>query len=742
MATPTTDPATASMAPQMASQVPHGGPQDDEIDLIQLFGRLWAGKGTILLTMAVAVAIGWLVLANTAFVWKSDALLQLEERQSAMQLDVPEALAGLGGGGSDARAATELEIIRSRMILGQVVADLNLDWVVGPRLMPVVGIGLTRYDLPLPDVGILRPYARGGDAIGINYLEVPPAWLDREIVLTATAVPGEFTVDLPDGRRVPGSIQERIHLPDRGFTLEVARLRATAAGREFTLMQITEAEAIENIRDEFDAQEQARGSGIIEITYRDTDPVRAREVLDDISRVYVRQNIERSAAEADNSLQFIEAQLPDMRAKVRAAEDALNAYRTEQNSVDLGIEVEQLLEQITDIESQLIELQVREDEIAKRYTRNHPAYQQLLAQRERLQRRLRELYAEVALLPETQREVINFSRDLEIAQEAYLQLLERAQAIEVQRASTVGNIRVIDAAQTARRPVAPRRAMGLAIAALLGLVAGAGLVLLRAHLRQGIQSADEIEAMGMPVFATINESGKGRRDGVLAVTDPTDLTVEAYRSLRTSLHFGMLDATSRSLAITSAAPGAGKSFTSVNLAAVAAQAAQQVLLVDADMRRGTIRRYFDLPKDQPGLADYLAGDATFDEILTEVGIDGLRVVTTGRYPPNPAELLMRPTLAKLIAEADAAFDLTILDCPPVLAVTDPVVIGREVGGVIAVARHDETPPAEFAAVKRTFDTAGIAIAGALLNGFDPRKAARNGYGAAGAYRYDYRSDGA
>jgi tyrosine-protein kinase Etk/Wzc len=186
----------------------------------------------------------------------------------------------------------------------------------------------------------------------------------------------------------------------------------------------------------------------------------------------------------------------------------------------------------------------------------------------------------------------------------------------------------------------------------------------------------------------------------------------------------------------------GKSFTAINLAVVAAQAGQRVCLVDADIRRGYLRRYFDLPKDQPGLADFLAGDAKLDKILMPGPIPKLSVITTGHYPPNPSELLMSSSLKDLMAQLDSRFDLIIVDTPPALAVTDPVIIGRQVGTTIAVARFDETPLREIDAMNRLLRSSGVTLAGAVLNGFDPVRAkASSGYGYSASYRYEYKSAG-
>ena len=227
----------------------------------------------------------------------------------------------------------------------------------------------------------------------------------------------------------------------------------------------------------------------------------------------------------------------------------------------------------------------------------------------------------------------------------------------------------------------------------------------------------------------------------MAQTRPDDLVVEALRSLRTSLHFGMLDASTNTILFTSAAPGAGKSFTAVNLAAVAAQAGQKVCLVDADLRKGYLRRFFDREKGAAGLAEFLAREKTLDEVLIQGPIPGLSVITSGRFPPNPSELLMRPEFEALLNTLNDRFDLIIVDSPPALAVTDPVVIGRYTGATIVVARHLETMVGELEAVRRTFETAGCKLTGAILNGYKITEG--SSYGGQYQYynyRYSYKSD--
>ena len=719
---------------------------EDEINLLELIGVLWSGKWWIIAAMAVAFVMGAVSVLKTQPIYRADGLLQLELRSGSLAL--PSGMQDLLGSSyysGNSPGETEMEIMRSRMVMGQAVRDLDLQVFAYPRPLPVLGLIPARLGLTDPEIEALRPYQWGNEAISLGELEVPQDWLGKALTLRITA-PGAFLLTLPDETTQPGRVRERLALPDPGFSLVVDRLEGPA-GREFLLGRMALTDAISGVQGSFSVEESPRYSSMLRVSYTDPDPRRAEAILDAISRAYLDQNIARSAAEAQNSLAFIEEQLPLAEKAVTEAQDALNTYRQERQSVDVDYETRTLLERATQIEAELSKLELQEDELKSRYTVNHPAYQALLQNRAMLLAQLEDIRKATTALPETQRDIFNLTRNLEVAQEVYVQLLNRAQELRVVRASTVGSVRIIDGAYSDGGRIAPQTNRVMAMYLLVGMMIGIGIIFLRRMMRRGIKGGQELEQAGIPVFATVNYSPEAannrRRKGsvpILAVVRPDDPVIEALRSLRTSLHFGMLDARTNSVLFTSAAPEAGKSFTAVNLATVAAQAGQRVCLVDADMRRGYLRRYFGKEKGTPGLAEILAREKTLDEVLVAGPVEGLSAILSGRYPPNPSELLMRSEFEALLADLNARFDLVIIDAPPALAVTDPVVIARYAGATILVTRHLQTMMGEVEAVRRIFETAGAKITGAILNGYKVGEGSKYGgqyhyYN----YRYSYRS---
>lgn len=729
----------------MPSQKPELRTQDtdqDEIDLARVVTTLWQGKWVIAASSLVCAGFAGVYLWLAAPTYEANALLQIQEGQSTLAL--PSSVGELLGD-EGASTLAELEIIRSRQVLGNAVAALKLDWQANPTTAPVIGHALKTRDIPLPDTGLLSCYARPGDGITLAYLEVPPHWLNLPLTVEKTGQ-DRYRVTLPDETRLEGKVGELVSDKARGVAIQISVLTG-AVGRCYDVVHLSELEAISRLSERLSVAERGRQTGIVEVKLRGGDPAATERRLNAVIRAYAEQNVTQSAAEARKSLEFVESQLPVAQAAVEAAERALNDYRAAQKSVDLEFETQSLLTEATGVEAQLRDLALQEEELKEKYTPNHPVYRQLLDQRAALTARLAELQAGITALPETQREVVNLTRKLEVAQASYLGLMNRSQELRVLSASQIGSVRIIDTAATQPDPVAPRRLQVAILALVAGVLCGIGLVLLRDWMRRGIDTVAEIERLGLPVFATVNNyTGPVKPTGgwlpLVAREDPDDLVVEALRSLRTSLHFGMLDVRSKSIVVTSAAPGAGKSFLCANLACVAAQAGQKICVIDADMRRGTQRKYFGLPKKTPGLADYLSDEAELDDVLRESGIPNLSLVVTGQFPPNPSELLMRERFGELVAALDGRFDLILIDAPPVLAVTDAAILGRKAGSVIAVARHLVTPADELDAVRKSLETAGVPLKGVVFNGFDPRrsKGGRRGYGYGYGYsnRYTYK----
>ncbi|VVO21268.1 Tyrosine-protein kinase wzc [Pseudomonas fluorescens] len=728
---------------------------DDTIDLLALFGTLIDSKWIIVGITAFFCAVGVAYALLSTPVYQANALVQVEEKKGGMA-----ALGGMGemsemfGGTSP--AVTEIELLKSRAVLGKAVENLKLDIIVEPNYFPLFGHFLSRRFEPASETQMASPllglnsFTWGGEKLDIFQLEVPDAYLGKGLTLRAEGN-GAFTLlNDDDEALLHGQVGEK--LEQNGFKLQVSALNANA-GALFTVTKQRRLNTILQYQEDVSASERGKESGIIALSLENEDPDLANKVLDEINRLYVLQNVQRNSAEAAQSLDFLRSQLPDVRKQLEKAEGQLNAYQSSARSVDITIETKAVLDQIVALETLISELKLKQAEMEHRFTREHPSYQALMTQMGQLDQQKRGLEKKVKNLPETQQELLRLTRDMQVTTDIYTQLLNKTQELDIVRAGTVGNVRVIDSADAnIEKPVKPKKALVVLIATLLGGLIAVAFVLVRKAMNRGVEDPEVIEQLGIPVYASIPLSkgqsqiestlkGNNRAPTgslLLAVNNPADLAVESLRSLRTSLHFATLEAKNNILMISGPSPAVGKSFVSCNLAAIIAQTGQKVLLVDADMRKGYLNKMFRLNVSN-GLSDLLAGKIDLNKATHSTEVDNLHVITRGQIPPNPSELLMHSNFTEFLEQVSSQYDLVIIDTPPILAVTDAALVGRQSGTNLIVTRFGVNAAKEIAVTKRRFEQNGIVVKGAIFNAVE-RKASAYGYGSYSYYQYEYASD--
>ncbi|MGA9222824.1 MAG: polysaccharide biosynthesis tyrosine autokinase, partial [Pseudomonas graminis] len=484
------------------------------------------------------------------------------------------------------------------------------------------------------------------------------------------------------------------------------------------------------------------------LSIQDPDPALAKRILNEVSRLYVRQNVERSSAEAAQRLEFLRSQLPAVRKQLEQSEIALNNFQMGAKSVDLSVETKSVLDQVVKLEGTLSDLKMKRVDVERLYTPEHPTYRALMTQIGQVESQKAALLKKIEALPATQQELLRLNRDMQVTSQTYTLLLDKSQEQDILRAGSIGNVRIIDNADAnVEEPVKPMRKIIVLVAALIGLLLAVATVFVRQAFYRGVDNPEVIENLGMPVYASLPYSrlqermekaaqsrSASKEPRLLSVSAPTELAIEALRSLRTSLHFAMLEARNNVLMISSPTPGVGKSFVSSNLAVIIAQTGKRVLLIDADMRKGYLHKMFNLtPKH--GLSDTLAARLGSKEVINHTEVRNLDFISCGYAAPNPSELLMHDNFNKMISELSPLYDLVIIDTPPILAVTDATLVGRQSGTCLLVTRFGLSTAKEIEACKRRLMHNGILIKGAIFNGV-LRKASTADYDCA-AYGYDY-----
>ncbi|WP_448111196.1 polysaccharide biosynthesis tyrosine autokinase [Pseudomonas lini] len=726
---------------------------NDEIDLLGLFGTLIDHKWLIAAVTGAFMAAGVAYAVLATPVYQANALLQVEAKKNDLLgfSDVSSML------GKESPSATEIELIKSRAVIGKTVDNLKLDIVIQPMYFPVVGEFLARRfqnknpgEIADPLLG-LNSYAWGGESLKIFKLDLPDSQLGKKLTLT-TGENGHYTLVDEDDNLLAASQTGQL-FEQNGVAVQIEELHAKP-GTRFRIIRNSRLTSILDYQEDLDVVERGKDSGMIGLSLESTDPNQAIKTLNEIAAIYVRQNVERTSAEAAQSLAFLKEQLPVVKKDLEKAGNALNEYQTRSKSVDITLETKAILDQIVGLDTSISELKLQQAEMDRKFTRQHPAYRALLTQIGELSSKQKSLASKVEGLPSTQQELLNLTRDVEVGTAIYTQLLNKSQELDVMRAGTVGNVRLIDTADVNfLKPVKPKKALIVLIATILGGLLAVALVLVRKALNRGLESPEAIEQLGLPVYASIPYSilqkteedkisrGRGRSAGstLLAISHPTDLAIEALRSLRTSLHFAMHEADNNRLMISGPSPKVGKTFVSVNLAVVIAQTGLRVLLIDVDMRKGYLHKVLGTSADN-GLSDILARRCDMATAIHKTAIDNFDFVSRGQIPPNPSELLMHANFSALLEQASKQYDLVILDTPPLLAVTDAAIVGRQSGTNLIVTRYGLNPAKEIELTVRRFSQNGVVIKGAIFNGVERKASNKYGYSDYGYYNYAYASD--
>ncbi|MFW3834395.1 polysaccharide biosynthesis tyrosine autokinase [Klebsiella variicola] len=708
--------------------------ESDEVDFGRLIGELIDHRKLIISVTSLFTLIALVYALFATPVYQADALIQVEQKQAnAILSNLSQMLPD-----SQPQSAPEIALLQSRMILGKTVDDLNLQVDVEQQYFPIFGRGWDRLKGDKPgSVVISRLYIDDKDQ---NIPELTLTVKDKNHY--------RLSSDSFDLEAKTGDL-----LNAKGVTLKVDSIDA-APGTKFSVSYVSHLQAIKNLQEAFVVSDQGKDTGILSLSITGENPQLIEKIINSISDNYLVQNISRQAAQDAKSLDFLNQQLPKVRSDLDLAEDKLNQFRRKSDSVDLSLEAKSVLDQIVNVDNQLNELTFRESEISQLYTKEHPTYRALMEKRKTLQDERVKLNKRVSAMPETQQEILRLSRDVESGQAVYMQLLNRQQELNIAKSSAIGNVRIIDNAVTQPKPVKPKKVLIVLIGIVLGSMIAVGLVVLRVFLRRGIESPEQLEDLGINVYASIpisetfskniaqsngwRKKQQSEINGFLAVDNPADLAVEAIRGLRTSLHFAMMEARNNVLMISGASPNAGKTFVSSNLAAVIAQTGKKVLFIDTDLRKGYTHKLFNMNNDH-GLSDLLSGKTSIEQSIKNVVSAGFDFIPRGMVPPNPAELLMHKRFGEILLQVSKLYDFVILDTPPILAVTDAAIIGNYAGTTLLVARFEQNTVKEIEVSVKRFEQSGVNVKGCILNGVVKKASSYYSYGY-NHYGYSYSDD--
>ncbi|EEE04177.1 polysaccharide biosynthesis tyrosine autokinase [Burkholderia multivorans] len=722
----------------------------DELDLVGVLDILLAHRWSI----AAITVLGLLLGTAYAFLahpkYQADMMIQIEDSP-----DTSAAKSLLGDVSSlfdvKSSAAAEAQIVGSRLVVTRAVDRLRFYIDVKPKRFPVIGDFVSRLNsgVTAPGVFGLGGYAWGGEQAAIERFDVPK---DAEgDTFELSVEPGGAWMLTGDdlARPVRGRVGELTAVPTRygAAVLKVERFDAQP-GTRFMLIRNSRAQTIDDVQTRLDVQEKIKQSGVVIATLAGDDPVRVSALLHEIGEQYVRQNIERKSADAAQSLAFLNDQLPVLKAQLDRSEARYTKLRNANGTVDLPEEARLALQQSAQAQTQRLLLQQKRDELATRFNSAHPSLVAIDRQIATLDAQAGGFDAQIKRLPDLQQEAARLMLDVRVNTDLYTALLNNTQQLQLVKAGKVGSVRVVDMPIVPQEPVKPNRPLVIAGAALGALVLGVVLAFARDLLFGGVNSPDEIErALGLDVYAAVPLSAEQRSifraaqaklagTHLLASAAPDDPTIESLRSLRTALRFSKLNGERTALVMTSAEPGAGKSFVLANLAAVLGAGGQRVIVVDADLRRGYLNQYFGVIRE-PGLSTVLQGRLDGDDVIHRGVVPNVDFIATGALLPHVGEWLLSERLGALIASLRERYDYVLIDAPPMLAATDAAILARHASAVLLVARAAQTRLGDLREALKRLAHGGLRPHGVVMNGLTP-SLGRYG-GRYGHYRYvEYR----
>ncbi|WP_075167664.1 polysaccharide biosynthesis tyrosine autokinase [Acinetobacter indicus] len=719
---------------------------EDTIDLKELFFSLIAQWKLIALCVILSLVCALLYLRTTPDTYQVDALVQVEENKGASAALLGD-LSKMIEQKSPAQA--EIEILKSRLVLGTVIDRLNLNIRIHGTEESFWSRLLNKHEYDSEYSGKSVLFKDNQKSFDVRSFEIPDYYRDKSLLLSFAEGQYRLTDSATEQVVFSAPLNQTSQLQSEYGLWKVGIYSQDSFDAIYLIQKQSLPAAAYTLLTNYSVAEKGKGTGILSLNYQGTDKQHITQVLNAILAAYSQQNIERRSAETAQTLKFLEDQLPELKQQLDVAEREFNRFRQQYNTVDVTKESELYLTQSVTLETQKAELEQKVAEASAKYTAEHPIMQQMNAQLTAINKKINELDGTLRRLPELQRQYLQLFREVEVKQQLYTGLLNSYQQLRIAKAGEIGNVRIVDTAVEPIEPIKPKKLQILILSIFLGGFLGTLLALLRNMLRSGVKDSTQIEnALDLPVYATVPRSPvqesrikllkKKKNIPILAVKNSDDIAIESLRSMRTAIHFALSSAKNNIIMVSGPAPEVGKSFISTNLATILAQSQKRVLIIDADLRRGYLHKYFN-QQAQPGLADYLNGQTELSQVIKATEVSGLDVITRGKSPANPSELLSTTQFATMLNQLSEQYDHILIDTPPILAVTDGIIISQHAGVNLVIARYAKTQMKELELTINRFEQAGVKVNGIILNDIQ-RSSAGYGYGYNYSYAYKANKD--
>jgi tyrosine-protein kinase Etk/Wzc len=712
---------------------------DDEIDLVALLNQLIANKWLIIITTLVTLSLGYISAHRKIPQYQADVMLQVDVIRPGFGGGGFGGPFALGAGSSAASASTQMALIKSRVVLDPVIEELGLDIMISPQKPPLWKR--------------LFQHKQTNKHIQVQTFDIPKKKLNKPYQLRVEK-PGYLS--LYDSKKkliLQGPIGKPITNSDKTIRLEVKSAHIPV-GQRFLLVKRSKINVEKALRNQIQLKE-AEGNGksmvmsstgILYVTLKGSDPKQIVQILNAIATTAKKLDLKRKSQEASQTLAFLTQQLPITKGELEKAEYNLNRYRAKSGKIDIKFQSQTLIHQFSELDKELGKLRIEKINMQQEYTPAHPKLMAMDTQVKALGAQRQELVHSLKKLPASDQVAVNLLMDVKVKKTLYLMLLNRIQELHVAKAGTLSGLRILAMAKVPDTSLPNSRLATYAGSIFFGFLLSVLIIFGRRLLSTKVNDPHWGEQrFNLPNLAIIpyckeqkisdSEYDNAKQITLLAYKNPRNLSVESLRSLRTSLQMAVVGARNNLVSILGISPGIGKSFVSANLAYLLASAGKKILIIDADLRRGTIHKYMGI-SPSPGLADVLNGTVTLEIALSTTMNENLTCLPRGTYPLDPSELLMSEQFKSVMQSLSTQYDMVIIDTAPILLVTDAVLVAGITGTNYIVLGAGIHEPTEIEMALKRLTSAGIHLHGSIFN-FQRQQSKKSTYG---HYKYSNYSN--
>ncbi len=693
----------------------------------------------LMLLLGVGLAALYLISATPEY--KSAALLEVQDNRNPID-DGPQVVDF-----NEPPVTEEANIIRSRKVLTPVVERFNLRQEIEPRTIPVLGDLTRKFPVlasAVEGLSFTKRFAWSDESLDISTLEVPRQWEDETMIITSL---GDGAYSLSKDERViidRAEVGESLLVeltPLSPMRLVVTGISANE-GVEFKVVKQSLQETLSGIQQALQTETTDNKTRMITVTLTGEDPVETTDLLNAVVQNYSDAKLSSESRASSKELELLEQAMPRVKRDLEEAEAALARFRTENGSVNQSLQDNAKIEQLSKLQSQMIDLQLERDELKERYSNLHPSTKRLDKQIEVLQRQISITRGQLRVAPNTDRELKILEANEEAARLQFTEMDAKLKKVRLVNDGQLPSIQLWDEALVPKKPISPNPLLALVAGTVTTLFLYIVYLTLRSALSTVINDQESLErASGLPVFINIPKSGAQRKiaaaapldprrllpgstelpenasaANVLAVQKPEDYSVENMRGLRLMLEDVIDGAPNNVVMICSPLPGMGKSFVSANLAVLLAQSGKRVLLIDSDYQRGQLHKSFGLAIG-PGLPEVVAGKSELKETVKATSVANLYCIPRGFMGAGIArEMPGNKEFGAFLNVVAPRFDMVIIDTPPILSVSTAATLGKHAGASIMVVKEGEIKEPQINEALKRLSFSGVRVNGCLLNG--------------------------